>query len=77
MNAQVEALLAEGEEQGCIEYSQVDEVAGTLELEDDDVQALYEEIERRGIELKDDCGRQDAPDATYVNGDLAHATKRV
>jgi RNA polymerase primary sigma factor len=74
MDAQVEALLAEGEEQGCIEYSQVDEVASALDLEDDDVQALYEEIERRGIELKDNCARADAPDATYVNGDLAHAT---
>jgi RNA polymerase primary sigma factor len=73
-NAQIDAFLAEGEEQGCIEYSHVDELAGSLELEDDDVQALYEEIERRGIELKDDCGRQGAPDATYVNGDLAHAT---
>jgi RNA polymerase primary sigma factor len=73
MDAHVEALLAEGEEQGCIEYSQVDEVASALDL-DDDVQALYEEIERRGIELKDNCARADAPDATYVNGDLAHAT---
>jgi RNA polymerase primary sigma factor len=73
-NAHIDAFLAEGEEQGCIEYSQLDELAGSLELEDDDVQALYEEIERRGIELKDDCGRRDAPDATYVNGDLAHST---
>jgi RNA polymerase primary sigma factor len=73
-NPQIDAVLAEGEEHGCIEYSQVDELAGSLELEDDDVQGLYEEIERRGIELKDDCGRRDAPDATYVNGDLAHVT---
>jgi RNA polymerase primary sigma factor len=73
-NPQIDAFLAEGEELGCIEYSQVDELAGSLELEDDDVQSLYEEIERRGIELKDNCARQDAPDATYVNGDLAHAT---
>jgi RNA polymerase primary sigma factor len=74
MDAHVEALLAEGEEQGCIEYSQVDEVASALDLEDEDVQALYEEIERQGIELKDNCARADAPDATYVNGYLAHAT---
>jgi RNA polymerase primary sigma factor len=74
MDAQVEALLAEGEEHGCIEYSQVGEVLSSLDLEDDDVQAFYEEIERREIELKDDCGRAGAPDATYVNGDLAHAT---
>jgi RNA polymerase primary sigma factor len=74
MDQQVEALLAHGEEQGCIEFSEVDEVAQTLDLEDEDVQAIYEEIERRGIELKDNCARESAPDATYVNGDLAHAT---
>jgi RNA polymerase primary sigma factor len=74
MDAQLEALLAQGEEHGCIELSHVDEVAQALDLEDDDVQGLYEEIERRGIELKDDCARAEAPDATYVNGDLAHAT---
>src|SRR5215207_4038155 len=54
-NPQIDAFFAEGEEHGCIEYSQVDELAGSLELEDD-------------------CGRRGAPDATYVNGDLAHAT---
>jgi RNA polymerase primary sigma factor len=74
MDAQIEVLLADGEEHGCIEYSQVDELAGALDLEDEDVQGLYEEIERRGIELKDNCVREHAREATYVNGDLAHAT---
>jgi RNA polymerase primary sigma factor len=74
MDAQMEALLAHGEEQSCIEFSAVDELAQALDLEEEDLQALYEEIERRGIELKDDCARESAPAATYVNGDLAHAT---
>ena len=74
MDAQLEALLTHGEEHGCIELSEFDEAAQALELEDDEVQALYEEIERRGIDLRDDCGRAEAPAATYVNGDLAHAT---
>jgi RNA polymerase primary sigma factor len=74
MDAQLETLFAHGEAHGCIELSEVDEVAQALELEDEDVQALYEEIERRGIDLRDDCGRSEAPAATYVNGDLAHAT---
>jgi RNA polymerase primary sigma factor len=74
MDAQLETLLAHGEAHGCIELSEVDEVAQALELEDDDVQALYEEIERRGIDLRDDCGRSEVRAATYVNGDLAHAT---
>jgi RNA polymerase primary sigma factor len=74
MHERVEALLAHGEEEGCIEFSEVDEAAQAAELEDEEVQALYEEIERRGIELRDDCARAQAPQATYVNGDLAHAT---
>ena len=74
MDAQIEALLAHGEEEGCIELSEVDELAQRLDLEDEDVQAFYEEIERRGVQLKDDCARAEAQGATYVNGDLAHAT---
>jgi RNA polymerase primary sigma factor len=74
MDAAMQALLDRGEESGCIEYSEVDDVAQTLDLEDEQVQDLYEEIERRGIDLKDNCARASAPAATYVNGDLAHAT---
>ena len=74
MDAAVQALLDRGEESGCIQYSEVDEVAQTLDLEDEQVQEVYEEIERRGIDLKDNCARESAPAATYVNGDLAHAT---
>src|ERR1044072_6061964 len=57
MDAAVQALLDRGEESGCIEYSEVDEVAQTLDLEDEQVQELYEEIERRGIDLKDNRAR--------------------
>jgi RNA polymerase primary sigma factor len=74
MDAAVQALLDGGDESGCIQYSEVDEVAQTLDLEDEQVQEIYEEIERRGIDLKDNCARESAPAATYVNGDLAHAT---
>jgi RNA polymerase primary sigma factor len=74
MDAALQALLDRGEESGCIEYSEVDEVAQTLDLEDEQVQEVYEEIERRGIDVKDNCARESAPAATYVNGDLANAT---
>src|SRR5687768_7145699 len=71
---QIAALLDRGEESNCVELSEVDELMQSLELEDEAVEALYEEIERRGIEVRDDCGRESAPDSTYVNGDLAVAT---
>src|SRR4051794_16963856 len=74
MDAAVEALLDRGDETGCIEYSEVDHVAQALDLEDEQLQQLYEEIESRGIDLKDNCARESARAATYVNGELAHAT---
>ena len=70
----LQALLEGGEERKCIELSEVDAAARSLGLDDDGLEALYEEIDARGIELRDDCGREEAPDSTYVNGDLAGAT---
>ncbi|MGH3035019.1 MAG: sigma-70 family RNA polymerase sigma factor [Gaiellaceae bacterium] len=74
MDAQIQALLDRGEERACLEFSEVNDLVEVLGLGDDEVSDLYEEIGRREIELRDDCGRESAPVATYVNGDLAHAT---
>jgi RNA polymerase primary sigma factor len=70
----VAALLRSGEERGCIHLSEFNEFVQAHEIEEDEVEALYEELQRRGIDLTDDCARDDAPEATYVNGDLAVAT---
>jgi RNA polymerase primary sigma factor len=67
------ALLSEGEEAGCVELSRVNEFVAKHELDEDQVRALYDEAEERGIELSDDCGRE-SRGSTYVNGDLAVAT---
>jgi RNA polymerase primary sigma factor len=74
MQAEIEALIDRGEEEGCIELSEVNDTVQALDLADPDVEALYEEFERRGIDVRDDCGRESAAAATYVNGDLAVAT---
>ena len=71
---QIQALIARGEEEGCISLSAISEFAQEHELADEDVVALESEIEERGIELTDDCSRAEAEDAVYVNGDLAVAT---
>jgi len=68
------ALLERGEERGRLELSEVERVAEELELDGEALEALYGELERRGIELDDDAGREDAQPATWVNGDLASAT---
>ena len=72
MDAQLLALLDRGEENECLEYSEVDALVDSLGLGEEEIEALYEEVEHRGIELRDDCGREAKP--TYVNGDLATAT---
>ena len=72
-NEQIQALIARGEQDGCVNLSQFNELVGEHELDDDEVARLYERLEERGIELSDDCGRA-TEDSTYVNGDLAVAT---
>jgi RNA polymerase primary sigma factor len=70
---QLQALMECGEEEGCINLSAFSELVQTLELDEEEVAGLYEQIEDKGIDLSDDCGRE-AEGATYVNGDLAVAT---
>jgi RNA polymerase primary sigma factor len=67
------ALVDRGEQAGCLALSEVDELAQTLDLEDDDLGRLYEQIEHRGIDLRDDCGR-DAEPAPIDDAALASAT---
>jgi len=54
----IAALIDRGEERGCLDLSEVDELAQALELEDADLGTLYEQVEARGIDLRDDCGRE-------------------
>jgi RNA polymerase primary sigma factor len=69
----IQALLAQGEELGCLNLSEFSEFVQEHELDDEQLTQLYEELETRGIDLTDDCGREEA-ESTYVNGDLAVAT---
>jgi len=69
----ISALLEHGSEAGCVEISRVNELAETLDLGDEQVARIYEQLEQRGVEIRDDCGREKA-ESTYVNGELATAT---
>ena len=44
MGGPIAALIDRGEERGCVDLSEVDELAQALELEDDDLGALYEQL---------------------------------
>src|SRR3954469_22151678 len=70
----IAALIAHGEDEGCVCMSELERLTQELELDDEQVAALYQQIEERGLEMTDDCCRENAPTATYVNGDLVTAT---
>jgi RNA polymerase primary sigma factor len=72
VDERVTALLERGEEEGCINLSAFSDLA--QELDDDETDALLHQVEERGIELTDDCGRAEAETPGYVNGEVASAT---
>jgi RNA polymerase primary sigma factor len=54
----IAALIDRGEERGCLDLSEVDELVQALDLEEADLGGLYEQLDARGIDLRDDCGRE-------------------
>ena len=71
---EVAAFVARAEERSCANLSELDELVQTLDLSDDDVDALETHIERQGIDLTDDCGRSGVEPTSFRNGELAAAT---
>jgi RNA polymerase primary sigma factor len=64
----------EARPESCLELSEISELVQESDLDEDDAQALQDLLEARGIELRDDCGR-DVPERTsYVPDDLAQQT---
>src|SRR5215475_786074 len=69
----IAALIEEGERQGCLNLTRFNEFVAEHDLDDDEIRSIYDQLDERGIEVSDDCGRQ-TDESTYVNGDLAVAT---
>ena len=67
-------LLEQGEEAGCLNLSAVNEFLQEADLDEEQVEGFFEQLEERHIPLTDDCARPDATGSTYVNVDLAAAT---
>ena len=71
---QLRALMEHGEEIGCINMSAFTQLVQELELDDEELNGLYEQIEHRGIDLTDDCSLPEPEEATYVNEQVAAMT---
>jgi RNA polymerase primary sigma factor len=71
---QLRALMEHGEEMGCINMSLFNQLVQELDLDEDELNGLYEQIETRGIDITDDCGLPEVAESTYVNTELAAMT---
>jgi RNA polymerase primary sigma factor len=71
---QLRALMEHGEEMGCINLSAFTALVQELDMEDEELNGLYEQIEQRGIDLTDDCGLPEVEESTYVNSEIAAMT---
>jgi RNA polymerase primary sigma factor len=69
-------LIARTEARGssCVELSELSSAAQDAELGEEDADALQDVLEARGIDVRDDCGRDGVEETTYVIDDLAQQT---
>jgi RNA polymerase primary sigma factor len=74
LHDRLEALIAHGEREGCVNLSELSELAQELDLDEDATRGVHERIEARGLDVSDDCGRSDAGQTRYENGDVAGTT---
>lgn len=70
---EIERLGGLADEDDCLELSEVERTIDAADLGEDEIEALHDELRRRGIALRDDCGR-DAPPTEYRYEELAGAT---
>ena len=72
----IEALIESAESRGanCVNLSDLSDLVAELELDDEQAQQVHERIEARGLQLTDDCGREQVEPTKIVNGELATAT---
>jgi RNA polymerase primary sigma factor len=75
MTEQLIALLERGEQAGCVNLSELNELVTELEPEDAELEEFYAQATEREIEIRDDCARpEQRAESTYVNGELNVAT---
>jgi RNA polymerase primary sigma factor len=71
---QLDTLFERGVEEGCLELSEISQLIADRNLRETEVDSLFKQLEERGIEVKDDCGRDAPEQVTYANDELAERT---
>src|SRR3954463_7372126 len=71
---QLRALMEHAEEAGCVNMPAFTQVLTELDLDDEEVAALYDQFEEHGVELTDDCSLPDVTETHYSNETVAAMT---
>jgi len=74
LQTRLDRLIERGEEEGCVNLSDLTELAQELELSEDDTAEVQENLEARGLRVSDDCGRSVPEPTRYSNTDVASIT---
>ena len=72
--ARLDALLERGEDQGCVNLSELSIIVSQLELDDDEIGELHSRLDELRITVTDDCGRAGVATTTYSAHDLSTST---
>src|SRR4051794_24083282 len=68
------ALVERGEQQGCVNTSELESVAEGLELSSEELTDLQDRLDEKGIEISDDCARPAEEPTRYTVHELGIQT---
>jgi RNA polymerase primary sigma factor len=70
----VQGLIEAGRPADCVDLSEVDSLVQEMNLSEEEADLIQERIEAAGLAVEDDCGKKEAEQAGYRNGELAEQT---
>jgi RNA polymerase primary sigma factor len=70
----IQALLERGEELGCVNLSDFSSTVEDLDLEPEDIDAIRDEIDRRHLDVSDDCGQEKVAPTRVQADEFASST---
>ena len=67
--SRLEPMISRWEEHGCVNLSELSGLVQALDLDDQAADEVSDELDARGLEVTDDCGREDVQEETAYDND--------
>src|SRR5690349_25175708 len=65
---QLRALMEHAHDAGCVNLSAFTQLLTEMDLDEEEISALYEQLDERGIELTDEIGRASCRERVRMSG---------